>query len=901
MSEMKITIKKQRTHDLKSFLLSHRSEKGGAFTHTSLYDKKKDMGWAGCFNIPQNDINEFLKLYYKEVFVNNESWHLTERHENLGPVIFDIDLRYDISNKSRKYTLNTIHSLLMFIMQELEKYLVMDDNLKRYAYIFEKSKPVEFNETTMKDGIHIVFPYLITSPELQYLIRDELLKTCSDLFSSLSITNSIEDIIDESIIYKNCWQLYGSCKPGCEAYKLTHIIDVYSDTVSEIEDKSSYTDEVLIELLSIRGKTNESKKIDNVDEIISKYKKKTEKKTKPVDRERSNGRKKKGKKNHTIENLDIVKDLVSILSQNRSESYRPWIEVGWCLHNIDYRLLDTWIKFSKTSEKYQHDCEKDCTELWEYMNDEGLSFGSLHYWAQKDNKEEYKKIVNKDVVDVIQKNLTGTSYDTAKVVYCMFKHHYVCASIQHKTWYEFKNHKWIELDAGIGLRKDVSNLVVDQYSQVSSKLNTDSINSGPENPDKEIHINRSKKALETSLKLRTTAFKDQVMKEAAELFYDNKFYEKLDSNNNLIGFDNGVYDLKNLEFREGRPEDYISLSTGINYIEYDNDDPVIEEIYRFFEQVLPIERVRTYVLTLLSSFMNGSTGNEKFHIWTGSGGNGKSKVIELFESALGTYCSKLPITVITQKRPASNSAAPEMLRTKGRRFVCLQEPDDKEKIMVGCMKELTGGDKIQARGLYKEPVEFKPQFKMLLTCNHLPRIPSDDGGTWRRIRLVEFTSKFVENPILPNEYPIDMELTDKMKDWSESFMAILMKYYKQYILGDTDKGIKPGLQEPKEVLTCTNNYRMMNDIYCEFLNDNIEENEKGLLKLEDAYSIFKVWHKDSYSNLKCPSRRELKSYMEKKYGSYPGKGKKAGWKGIRLMSEDGDEDDEFEQDLGLNL
>ena len=75
-----------------------------------------------------------------------------------------------------------------------------------------------------------------------------------------------------------------------------------------------------------------------------------------------------------------------------------------------------------------------------------------------------------------------------------------------------------------------------------------------------------------------------------------------------------------------------------------------------------------------------------------------------------------------------------------------QEPEEDSKINVGLMKEMTGGDKITTRKLYGEPFTFKPQYKLVLTCNHLPKIPSDDGGTWRRIILVEYLAKFVENP-----------------------------------------------------------------------------------------------------------------------------------------------------------
>ena len=74
--------------------------------------------------------------------------------------------------------------------------------------------------------------------------------------------------------------------------------------------------------------------------------------------------------------------------------------------------------------------------------------------------------------------------------------------------------------------------------------------------------------------------------------------------------------------------------------------------------------------------------------------------------------------------------------------------DKFDEINTGQMKELTGGDLITTRALFKDQMQFKPQFKMLLTCNILPDIKSSDRGTWRRVRAVEFTSVFTDKPEL---------------------------------------------------------------------------------------------------------------------------------------------------------
>jgi hypothetical protein len=96
--------------------------------------------------------------------------------------------------------------------------------------------------------------------------------------------------------------------------------------------------------------------------------------------------------------------------------------------------------------------------------------------------------------------------------------------------------------------------------------------------------------------------------------------------------------------------------------------------------------------------------------------NSKSKLVELYEKAFGEYCCKFPITLLTMKRAASNAATSELARAKGKRFASLQEPSEGEQINCGFMKELSGGDKIMARSLFKEPIEFVPQFKMALLC-----------------------------------------------------------------------------------------------------------------------------------------------------------------------------------------
>ena len=62
-------------------------------------------------------------------------------------------------------------------------------------------------------------------------------------------------------------------------------------------------------------------------------------------------------------------------------------------------------------------------------------------------------------------------------------------------------------------------------------------------------------------------------------------------------------------------------------------------------------------------------------------GNGKSKLIELTNLVLGDYGGGLPV-LITGKRASSNSATPEMERTKGLRLVVMQSQNKMKALIL---------------------------------------------------------------------------------------------------------------------------------------------------------------------------------------------------------------------------
>jgi P4 family phage/plasmid primase-like protien len=848
------------------------------WTHSMTYEP------YGAYDIPENMYSKFLKLY-EDAIMAGYAPHITEKHKEYGPIVIDLDFKQSKENSKRYYTTATIVNIIKLYNRVIKKFLSVYNN-SMDAYALEKKQP-SLRKGEYHDGLHIVYPYICTKPSLQMLMRKEFLKLAeeNDIFKKIPLENDLDDVFDKNVIYHVGWMMYGSRKNTSSfPYYVTHIYSTANgkifDTLIPGEDinKRSYIRH-FINVLSCRrffGINDMTSLADGIDpaELDVQINKLKDKLVEGIDKKEEIiallGDDINFIKVVSEDGLVEAKNLVKLFSNKRAIDYYSWYQVGKCLHNIDYRLLNDWIEFSKKCpSKFK---KGECEKLWKKMKPSNYTMASLHYFASSDNPVKYLKMKEEKINKLIKDGLEASHNTIAKLLMEKYKFIYKCASIKHNIWYEFKNHRWVEIDSAYTLRNLISDELTIEYGKQQSYLYD--LSKQKQGYDKEQCINEATHISKVIKQLNNSSFKNGVIRECADLAYDPNFLKNLDENIYLICFENGIYDLEGDNFRDGCPDDYISLCTNYKYIEYDKNDEISKNIKDFLKKIQPEKIMRKYLMTLVSTCLAGSISEESFYVFTGSGANGKSKLMELLKYALGDLFKPMDIRLLTEKRASSSSASPELADKKGIRACPFDEPKATDEINTGFMKIFTGGDMITARALFKEPIYFKPQFKPFLLCNHLPNIKSDDDGTWRRLKVIPFLSKFIKpseatkkmkkSGLGKDQFWADNTLSEKLPEWKEMFMGMLIKYYKKYREG--------GLIHPKLVTQETANYRKRCDVFQDFIGDYLEKTDepKDTISIMDLHQGMRDWYKANYDG-KCPNAKDLRNYIQHRMPTYGGK------------------------------
>lgn len=868
-------------NELLKFVDQHRVDKGANFSHTSLGYPK------GSFYVPSDRTDEFLDIYSSTVA--NADLFFTERHKEVCPVVVDLDFKYNGCDMSRRYTARDVEAIVSMYVRAMAALLTIQYPVR--AVVMEKPSPVLYNGG-VKDGLHIVFPDIVTPAIEQYMLRSDILKRIAIVLDHLRPSNAWSDVVDDSVISRNNWMMYGSKKPNCEAYLVSRVllVDEQFNVTHDTDARDARDFAYWVPELSIRNKFATVEPLDSRrSDLFALEEAMNTRQLQSMARSRAAASNQLIAPSSRIRNNDdyeTARKFVAILSVERADSYTTWIKVGWCLFNIDERLLEDWVQFSKRSSKFK---EGECERMWSSdMRRDALGMGSLSMWAKEDSPDAHAEINKQRILSLIMRSCSGdqaTHHDVAVVVYTMYRHKFVCSSIRSKSWYEFRDHRWRVSDSAYTLRKLISTEVFSEYVAAGAYFQERaSVNArdGDESShtDSQKCLERVKKINVTALKLKNVSFKESLVKELSELFFQEGFEEKLNSHGNLLGFENGVYDLDTGVFRDGQPEDYVSFSVGYDYLTYDAQHPVVAEIQDFFAKVFTNQALRLYVIQTLASCIHGGIRYERYNVWHGEqGANGKSKLLDLVEQTLGDYAVKFPVSLLTQKRVASNAATSELARSKGRRFASMQEPGEHETLNIGIMKELSGNDKIVARHLFHEAIEFRPFFKMFLCCNHLPSVPSQDGGTWRRIRVVRFHSRFCEkpDPANENEFEVDYDIDRKFEIWKPHMIGFLISHLSK---------VRNGIPEPAEVMEYTMNYKRSNDSISEFFDTYVRTaTPESSVTLSALIQTYRGWRKKEGMSTSNIVRAEFKVFADKYFG-VKSKDRREAWFGYRLMTDE---------------
>ena len=906
------------SHELSSFLREKRCSSSSEASMTGMGDMK------GKWFISDDDY-PFVKKSRPMAFVEQPRKGLSK------PLVVDLDFKYPSeTGLVRAFTLDQVRSFCRLLVDGLKTFFSVQEFEELRFFVTLRPGPYS-GKSERKDGVHILCPDIGLGDDKQKVLREWVMKQ-NGVASCFTGTGYKEDdnIYDGSTCHKQGWIFYGESKPNIQPYALAAIYSyVPVEDTWRSDPIDSFTPLQLMEMLSVRYKIPVD---DNI--VLEESKDEYNRLLSPpmwtqAVAEDSNAivpmnpllqvlvQHHSSRVASEEEKTIVGKFVMNCLTAARAENYDTWKRVGWCLNNIEASedMLKVYLAFSAKSSKASENNMADIRRDWFVgMRKSGdgprLTERSLRKWARDDNPEEYKRIIEEYVGEYIRTNLEPTHHHVAKLMKKMYGSTYI-ASVKPRdiTWHKYDENinMWKKMNQGIEIRLKLSSEVALAIIQAKASY-YQKLQGNPSTELKQMIDSRNMTLHKVETSLYSSGFIDSTMKMAVNQFYEEDFEQKLNADPSLFGCRNGILELRapgddgrpHAIFRSGRPEDYVSFLAGqtykaqpepIEYHPYDPADPRQAEITDFFTKLFPNEELRRYVLRLLSSCLEGENREQCFYIATGVGGNGKSKLVDLMRMTMGDYQTSLQTTVLTRHRPDSGAANPDMIVAKRRRFIYLQEPDPKEPINTARMKQFSGEDIVEARGLYEEQDKFTITGKLFMMCNDMPPVNSMDRGTWRRIRVLKFESKFMppgeyERAVAagkPNVFPQDPKMEEKLVSWREPFLALLVHIYEnEYI----PLGLNP---IPAAVMAASEKYKKDFDVYARFRAERIRlpiTPEEKLEAHETPVSASKIrqvlaaWKKETKSE--SLSAQDVLGRILDEFGEPDARG----WPGMKIFASD---------------
>jgi putative DNA primase/helicase len=337
---------------------------------------------------------------------------------------------------------------------------------------------------------------------------------------------------------------------------------------------------------------------------------------------------------------------------------------------------------------------------------------------------------------------------------------------------------------------------------------------------------------------------------------------EMDTSPYLFNCKNGTLDVKTMEFRKHRQQDFITKLAGVEYLPYAECPLWLNHLKLVFNDDDAGTFIRGFQEICGYSLIAGNPEQLMFILY-GTGKNGKSVTLETLAKIWGDYAVNIAPETLMQRR---NNEGPrgDIARIAGARLITSSEGEDGARLAEAIIKQLTGGDRVTVRRLYEREFEFVPEGKIWLSTNHKPIIMGTDYAIWRRIWLIPFMT------CIPDDKR-DQNIKGKLAREGSGILNWCLAGLTRYFEHGT-------LPQPVRITEASQVYRDDSDLLGDFLNDRCVM--QGEITRSGLLAEYRNWC--SLANEKPISNKRFTSLLENRGLTTRKSGNDRYWIGISL-------------------
>jgi P4 family phage/plasmid primase-like protien len=218
------------------------------------------------------------------------------------------------------------------------------------------------------------------------------------------------------------------------------------------------------------------------------------------------------------------------------------------------------------------------------------------------------------------------------------------------------------------------------------------------------------------------------------------------------------------------------------------------------------------------------TDEQKFMILEGEGKNGKSVFIAGLTAMLGLdNVSNVPLEMFGDKFQLSSTIG-KLLNAAG-------DCGDLDKTAEGILKTFTGGERMHLDRKGLPPISFIPTARLMIACNNKPRFADHSDGVYRRMLCIPWRVEIDEGRRVKG--------MDKPIWWSDK--GELPGMFLWAIEGLERLITRGGFSYSSVMAQALAEYKEEMNPARSFLQQNCEENSRGIITCSEVYRLYKKW------------------------------------------------------------